>query len=673
MLVLFPLVVAAAVAAQSLSPSVLHAKRSAPPAGWSRVRRHAPDAVLPLRFGLTQPNIDMATLETLLNDVSHPDSPNYGKHWSPGRVASHFAPSNEAVHTVVSWIADSGIARDRVRVSSTKGWVLLNATVAEAEDLLKTEYHVYEHDSGTAHVACNEYHLPEHVVPHVELVTPTIDFNAVVRRSGSTSTSTHITVGQPGAGTVNPVFKSTISNIFSELEHCDTQTTPDCLRALYDFYYLGPFAASKNSYAIVEYTPQAYRGADLDMFFKNFSSGLVGSRPVLESIDGGVVQDVAESFSFNGESNLDLEYGMTLVTERQPVTLYQVGDLEEGASFNNLLDALDGAYCTYEGGDDPTQDGIYPDSDPSGYQGCVVFFLAFFPCSNEFAAAGNDCGTITPAHVISTSYGYNEADLSPFYTARQCAEYAKLGMQGVTVLYSSGDNGVAGNNGLCLTAPNDPATYNTSSPPVQSGSGQTFNPSFPSTCPFVTAVGATQVIPGKSVLNTTHGEEVEQACAQVIFSGGGFSNYFGVPDYQKGVVEDYIKNNLTPSPYPAGTYNTTGTSRVYPDISANGANYVIAVDGQFGLVYGTSASTPVVGAMLTMINDARLFVGKSPIGFINPMIYSPGFQGAFNDITKGTNPGCGTDGFSAVKGFDPVTGLGTPNFLELLKLWSLAP
>ena len=63
----------------------------------------------------------------------------------------------------------------------------------------------------------------------------------------------------------------------------------------------------------------------------------------------------------NGESDLDLQYSMALVGKTQPVTLYQVGDLVEGASFNNLLDALDGSFCTFEGGDDPTQDGIYPD------------------------------------------------------------------------------------------------------------------------------------------------------------------------------------------------------------------------------------------------------------------------------------------------------------------------
>lgn len=66
-----------------------------------------------------------------------------------------------------------------------------------------------------------------------------------------------------------------------------------------------------------------------------------------------------------------------------------------------------------------------------------------------------------PAKVISTSYGYNEADLTPFYTARQCNEYAKLGMMGVTVLYSSGDNGVAGNGALCLNSDGSQTTGGT--------------------------------------------------------------------------------------------------------------------------------------------------------------------------------------------------------------------
>jgi tripeptidyl-peptidase-1 len=156
MLVLISFILVAVATAQTLSPSVQHAKRSVVPAGWSHARRHASDAILPLRFGLTQPNVDMHTLEELLNEVSHPDSPDYGKHWTPVRVANHFAPSDEAVDVVTSWITGSGFAGERVQVSKSKGWVMVNASVAEAERLLGTEYHVYTHEpSGTEHVGAS--------------------------------------------------------------------------------------------------------------------------------------------------------------------------------------------------------------------------------------------------------------------------------------------------------------------------------------------------------------------------------------------------------------------------------------------------------------------------------------------------------------------------------------
>ena len=96
------------------------------------------------------------------------------------------------------------------------------------------------------------------------------------------------------------------------------------------------------------------------MFFKNFSSNLIGTRPITDLIDGAIVQDIVEDFGYNGESDLDLEYGYALAQDT-PITLYQVGDIVEGASFNNFLDAIDGSFCTFEGGDDPNDDGVYPD------------------------------------------------------------------------------------------------------------------------------------------------------------------------------------------------------------------------------------------------------------------------------------------------------------------------
>jgi tripeptidyl-peptidase I len=80
--------------------------------------------------------------------------------------------------------------------------------------------------------------------------------------------------------------------------------------------------------------------------------------------------------------------------------------------------------------------------------------------------------------------------------------------------------------------------------------GTKFNPSFPATCPFVTAVGATQINPGSTVY------EPESACEQVIFSGGGFSNIFSMPHYQKQAVSTYLEHH--PPPYTAEQFNNSG-------------------------------------------------------------------------------------------------------------------
>ncbi|KZT64886.1 subtilisin-like protein [Daedalea quercina L-15889] len=624
---------------------VVHEARDRIPRGWAPVRRAEPDMVLPFRVGLVQPNLQ--NIEDYIMDVSHPESPNYGKHWSPAKVASTFRPTKESVDTVRDWLVEGGIAPERVKLGTGGSWMKVNVTIEEAERLLGTEYYVYQYgeDDNYTHVACHEkYHLPEHVSKHVEIVSPTLHFDTIPRgpagqwqkvgsRDDSNSSSSARTIGQPGFGTSFPKTKGTIQSIIDQLENCDEQIVPNCLRALYDFEYY-PLVPDKNSLAIVEYTPQAYVASDLDMFFSNFSPSQVGQRPVLYSIDGGYIQTDYGGFDYNGESNLDLQYAMSLVGSRQPVQLYQAGDLYEGASFGNLLDALDASYCTFDGGDDPEFDAVYPDPY-GGYEGA------------------EDCGTVTPAYIMSTSYGYTEADLTPAYEQRQCAEYAKLGLMGITVLFSSGDDGVAGNSGVCLDADGE-----------EDYDGTVFAPGFPVDCPYVTAVGATQVNPNSTVL------EPESACEQVIYSGGGFSNVFPMPSYQASAVEEYLTNY--PPGYPAGTYNTSG-SRAYPDIAANGANYIVAVQGEFYLVYGTSCASPVSAAIFSAINDARIAIGKSPIGFINPTIYTPEFRAAFNDITTGSNPGCGTEGFYAQPGWDPVTGVGTPNFVKLLALWLVLP
>ncbi|KAH9034857.1 subtilisin-like protein, partial [Lactarius pseudohatsudake] len=616
---------------------VVHERRTVEPIEWVQSHRADADDVIPLRVGMKQQNLHM--LEDLLMDVAHPDSPTYGQHWTPEKVADFFAPSESTVASIRTWLSDSGIAEDKVRLSPNKGWIEVNVTVATAERLLDTEYHVYKHPSGVKQLGCHSYSVPEHISDHVEIIKPTVHFNHRVSedptRLRKRANPNHL--GQPFGGRGPKTNGAKVDAAFS-LANCDQFITPECLRALYNFNYT-PVATASNSYGIVEFTPQAFLAPDLDLFFQNFSSTQIGQRPTIVSIDGGksqftcVVQTTSQSFNFNGESDLDLEYAMVL-TNPQPITLLQTGDLVEGAGFDNWLDAVDQSFCTFQGGDDPNQDGIYPDTLPGGFN------------------QPESCGIIKPPFVVSVSYGQDEGTATHPYAIRQCNEYGKLGLLGTTVLYSSGDNGVAGFGGVC---------ENSKGMDGQGARAIRFNPGFPGSCSFVVSVGATQINPGATV------NDPESACEQVIFSGGGFSDIFSMPSYQATAVTNFLAAH--PPPYSAAQFNNSGKARGFPDLSANGANYVVAVDGQFELVFGTSASSPVVGSMITMINDARIAQGKGPVGFINPAIYSSNFAPAFNDITTGTNQGCVAKPLLSVSGWDPVTGVGTPNFGKLLPLF----
>jgi tripeptidyl-peptidase-1 len=117
----FGLLFGLTVANPVISPYVVHEKRNHVPSGWSWSRKYPATSILPLRFGLTQPNIDV--IEEYLDDVSHPDSPNFGKHWTASQVAEKFAATDETIRTVRNWLLDNGFAKERVRVTPTRGWI----------------------------------------------------------------------------------------------------------------------------------------------------------------------------------------------------------------------------------------------------------------------------------------------------------------------------------------------------------------------------------------------------------------------------------------------------------------------------------------------------------------------------------------------------------------------
>lgn len=236
---------------------VVHESRSQLPSHWKKNAKLHGDSFMPLRIALTQSNLDRA--HEFLMDVSHPESPNFGKHWSAKKIADTFAPSEETIASVISWLANHGITSDRVKQSQSLNWVHVNMTVSEAEQLLDTKYFEYKHSlSDESHVACDEYSIPEDIRNHIDFITPTVHFDAKIKNpkkkrdmneneidiaKRQTSAAGHNvqpgighSIGSPGDGSLpKSGGKLPIGTILNELKHCDTSIVPDCLRALYLF------------------------------------------------------------------------------------------------------------------------------------------------------------------------------------------------------------------------------------------------------------------------------------------------------------------------------------------------------------------------------------------------------------------------------------------------------
>lgn len=257
------------------------------------------------------------------------------------------------------------------------------------------------------------------------------------------------------------------------------------------------------------------------------------------------------------------------------------------------------------------------------------------------------------ATVITQSFGTTE---EAFASTRSLLNlrhaFVSAAANGVTVLASTGDGGTA-NAGL--TPVSNPATF--PFPTVN----------WPASDPLVTAVGGTYLC-----TDPVTGVGIDSADPPVncqshpgvreigwIDSGGGFSHIFATPSYQ--------------STLPAGS-TPIGDMRGIPDVafqaSARTAPLVYATfDGGGGwfLVGGTSCSSPQFAGLVAIADQ----IAGHGLGQINPTLYNlasgPNYSSYFYDVTTGNNQADpSVPGYPATAGWDPVTGLGTPNAANLV-------
>ncbi len=177
---------------------------------------------------------------------------------------------------------------------------------------------------------------------------------------------------------------------------------------------------------------------------------------------------------------------------------------------------------------------------------------------------------------------------------------------------------------------------------------------FPASSPFALSCGGTRILAASSgVLQ----EEVWHPAPNV-GAGGGVSRFFALPSYQENAGVPSAVN-------PPGR-----VGRGVPDVAGNAAQesgYIVLCDGltfpdpthqpPLPPIGGTSAVAPLWAALIALINQET----GTKAGLIQPALYSLApTPGAFQDIVTGNN-----GDYLAGPGWDPCTGLGTPNGQQL--------
>jgi kumamolisin len=283
-----------------------------------------------------------------------------------------------------------------------------------------------------------------------------------------------------------------------------------------------------------------------------------------------------------------------------------------------------------------------PDSDDGEVMLDIEVVGAIAPAAKivVYFAANTDQGFLdaitTAVHdstnqpsVISISWGSAESNWTPQSLTNFDQAFQSAAAMGVTVCVASGDNG--------------------SSDGINDGNNHV---DFPASSSFTLACGGT-------TLQASNGQIVDEVvwnnqAAGGGSTGGGVSDVFPLPAWQDGLGV----------PLPA----VEGGGRGVPDVSGDAdpnTGYNILVDGESAVFGGTSAVAPLWAALVARINQQ---LGR-PVGFLNPLMYAQAVETTgLHDITEGNN-----GNFSAAAGWDPCTGLGSPEGTRLAAVLSGTP
>lgn len=295
--------------------------------------------------------------------------------------------------------------------------------------------------------------------------------------------------------------KTTISAVSKVVidASCQTVITPTCLKQLYNTVGYTPDPKSGSHIGFGSFLNESAVYSDLFQYEKFFNIPMQNITTILIN---GATNDQNLATAQDGEADLDVE-NIIGVSHPLPVTEFITG------------------------GSPPYIPNL---DEPAG----MDTNEPYLPYYQYLLSQPNSA----LPQVISNSYGDDEDTVPYSYAVRVCNMIGMLGLRGITVLESSGDTGV----GAGCRAPD--------------GTPQ-FTPTFPATCPYITAVGGTQAVTPEVAW---------------VDSSGGFSKYFPRAFYQVLAVDNYLANHISPATKQYYSKYTNFAGRGFPDISAHSAS-----------------------------------------------------------------------------------------------------
>ena len=465
----------------------------------------------------------------------------------------------------------------------------------QAETLLNATYFVYG-DCFHNFTRCEQYNVPAHISTHLDFITPTTQFPITgPRRRLSLDVENPSRLAKRQQANDDPCEGS-------------VYITPACITKTYNVNYTA--SPNRTSFAIFGTEAASYSASNTQDYLQQFNPAAAAAKPQFQVIGSGDPDDGTPGIGSTFEVALDTQTSLGLAWPASAV-FYNTG-------------------------------GVFGPSSSSGktYDRFVQFLQDLI--NNQ-----------TVPSVVSFSESIPEDMMDPAYAQRLCTMMAQVGMRGISLLFSSGNNGPNGD--------------------VPTGTHKMiFEPEFPASCPWVTSVGGTTNPSNETAVTK---QTTSDALEQYIASGGGFSNIFARPAYQDDVVSAYIDQHVPSTYHSVSGFNASG--RGIPDVSALSTSFPVVVSGLTVPVGGTSAATPVWAALITLLNDYEASQGRPSLGFLNPWLYSIAKNtSGIHDIVTGGNSagscspiaGCTlneTLGYDVAIGWDPVTGLGSPNFAAL--------